>query len=309
MSVAALRFTEVTKRYGASVLAVDRLSFEVPRGVIAGFVGPNGAGKTTTFSIVSGLLLPDAGIVDILGRGPFQPGLAKGVLGVLPQDAALPERHTPWELLVHLGRLQGLRAPEARTEAERLLDVVSLTDRARARIGALSHGMRRRVAVATALCGSPELVLLDEPLAGLDPVQAHSLREALIRLRGIQTLVVSSHNLAEVERMSDWVVVLRRGQCVRQGPLAAVTGQGEVVRWHLGPGELDLAALRSELPGWRLSVEGSVLVQQALEPASAEAIDAASLVLMRRLVERGVAVRQVSRGDALERRFIEDATS
>ena len=299
----ALRFQGVSKRYGRGPRALDQLSFTIPRGTVAGFVGHNGAGKTTSFAIVSGYLLPDEGEVDILGRGPHDPHALKGLLGVLPQDAALPERHTPFELLVHLGMLQGLAPRRARGEADRVLGLVQLSDRAKDRIGALSHGMRRRVAVATALCGAPELVLLDEPLAGLDPMQAHTLRDALAGLRGKHTLVVSSHNLAELERLCDWVVMLKGGRCMREGTMQEVTGQGQMVRWQLGPGEVPLVPLSLALPEHELSLQGRELVQQA---PPGENLDAATLVVMRHLLEAGVAVRAVSRGMALEQRFIDD---
>lgn len=305
----ALRFERVSKAYGRGARALDALSFEIPRGCISGFVGHNGAGKTTAFSVVSGYLLPDEGEVDILGRGPFQASVFRGLLGVLPQDAELPDRHTPTELIVHLGRLQGLAAAAARTEAARVLELVGLADRAKSRISTLSHGMRRRVAVASALCGSPQLVLLDEPLAGLDPVQAHSLRDALANLRGIQTLVVSSHNLAELERLCDWVVMLKQGRCVRQGTIAEVTGRGQLVRWHLGPGVPPLEQLAAILPDDRFSLSerpdgGSVLEQSAAQGAD---LDASSLEIMRVLVGAGVSVQAVARGMALEQRFIDDA--
>lgn len=298
----ALRFEQVSKRYRGGVKALDRLTFEIPAGAIAGFVGHNGAGKTTAFSVVSGFLLPDEGTVDILGGGPFLASRLKGRLGVLPQDAALPERHTPRELLDHLGRLQGSTAAAARREATRVLDLVSLGDRADQRIGALSHGMRRRVSVATALCGTPELILLDEPLAGLDPRQAHTLRDVLASLRGRQTLVVSSHNLAELERICDWVVMLSEGRCVREGTLEQVTGQGDVVRWELAAPP-PMAALRAELGDQRLEAHGTVLVQHG-----AADLDASSVVVMAVLAEAGIAVRSVSRGVPLERTFLDDAS-
>ncbi len=297
----ALRLDDVHKRYGRrGHKALDGLSCTFPVGSICGFVGPNGAGKTTTFSVVSGFVEPDAGTVDVLGRGPFDPIAMKGVLGVLPQDAELSTRHTPRELLVHLGRLQGMSAAGARREADRLLDLVLLADRARDRIAHLSHGMRRRVAVATALVGSPRLVLLDEPLAGLDPKQARSLREALAELRGIQTLVVSSHNLHELERLCDHVVMIAAGRCVEQGPMAEVTGQRAVVQWTLGPGEVPLDALRAAVPEDAFEVQDGVLVQRALGD-----LDASSVEVMRVLAGAGVAVREVRRGLGLERRFID----
>lgn len=305
MSAAALRFVDVHKRYGRrGPPALDGLSFEIPRGSITGFVGHNGAGKTTTFSLVCGYLSPDAGTIDILGRGPFDPHAMKGLVGVLPQDAELPDRHTPRELLVHLARLQGAGAADARKEADRLVELVRLGDRRDARIATLSHGMRRRVAVATALCGSPPLVLLDEPVSGLDPVQAESLREALAGLRGIQTLVVSSHDLDELERLSDWVVMLKAGRCTRQGTLNEVTGRGELVAWELAPGPLPLEALRAALPGHELTLEADGRLLHACPPDGD--LDAATVIVMRHLAEAGVAVRGLRRGIGLARRFLSD---
>ncbi len=278
----------------------------MPRGVICGFVGPNGAGKTTTFSVVSGFLRHDSGQVDILGQGPFDAAALKGRLGVLPQDAELPDRHTPRELIVHLGRLQGMTARESHRETDRVLELVRLGDRRDHRIATLSHGMRRRVAVASALAGAPELVLLDEPLAGLDPVQAHSLRDALAALRRVQTLVVSSHNLAELERLCDHVVMLRQGTLLRQGALEEITGTGAVVQWVLGPGEPPLERLRARLPDHALSLEGEVLVQHA--PVGAD-LDVASVAVMGELATAGVGVREVRRGRGLEDTFIGDSAA
>jgi len=303
----ALVFEEVHKRYGRRAPpALDGLSFRVPAGHLCGFVGPNGAGKTTSFSVVCGYLAPDAGRVDILGGGPFDPWRLEGRLGVLPQDAELPPRHTPRELLVHLARLQGLSAAAARRDAERVLDLVRLERRRSQRIAALSHGMRRRVAVATALVGSPELVLLDEPTAGLDPSQARSLREVLVQRPRRSTLVVSSHNLAELERICDWVVMVREGRLVRQGPLSEVTGRGAVVEWMLGPGEVPLDALRAALPGSVLTLADGVLTEQA--PPGAD-LDASSVAVARVLSGAGVAIREVRRGVSLERQFLDDTES
>ena len=304
MTGAALKFEGVVKAWGrGGKRALDELSFEVPRGSICGFVGPNGAGKTTTFSVVSGFLPPDAGEVDILGGGPFDPWRLKGRLGVLPQDAELPGRHAPLELLAHLARLQGLSQAEAWREAEDKLTLVRLDDRAREKIDTLSHGMRRRVAVASALVGTPELVLLDEPSAGLDPVQARSLRDALAALRGRTTLVVSSHNLVELEQICDHVVMIDRGRCLRQGSIAAVTGQQERLAWTLGPGALDLERLRAALPGCAVSLDGREL---SILSVNAD-LDAVGLVVMQELVTAKVAIRELRRGVSLEDRFVGDA--
>jgi ABC-type multidrug transport system ATPase subunit len=304
VTATALAFTEVAKRYGRRGRpALDGLTFRVPRGSITGFVGHNGAGKTTAFSLVCGYLRPDAGTIDVLGRGPYDPHGMKGLLGVLPQDAELPDRHSPHELLTHLGRLQGLAAAAAGREAERVVELVALGDRRRERIATLSHGMRRRVAVATALVGSPALVLLDEPISGLDPVQAHGLTEALAELRGVQTLVISSHDLDGLERLSDWVVMLANGRCVREGTLAEVTGRGTVVRWEVGPGPVPLDALAGRLPRHAFALEDGALLERAPDDAD---LDASSVVVMALLAGARVAVRSVRRGVGLERRFLED---
>lgn len=297
----ALSFDGVRKRFGATQ-ALDGLSFSIPEGTVAGFVGHNGAGKTTAFSIISGFLPFDAGTFSVLGEIDPGPQQLKGRLGVLPQDAALPERHTPFELLAHLGRLQGLTGATAREEAGRVIELVGLADRKDARIATLSHGMRRRVAVASALAGDPALVLLDEPLAGLDPAQAHALRDALANLRGRRTLVISSHNLIELERLCDWVVMIKDGRRTRQGTVESVSGQQELVRWAVG-GPAPLDALHEALPGHTFVADGDAIVQHP--PADAD-LDESSVIVMQGLAAAGVPLRGLVRGMGLERRFIDD---
>jgi ABC-type multidrug transport system ATPase subunit len=297
----ALAFSGVHKAYGKNK-ALDGLTFSIPKGSICGFVGPNGAGKTTTFSVVSGFLAPDAGTVQILDLDAFDPYELKGRLGVLPQDAALSDRHTPRELLVHLGQLQGMGRRASKTEADRVLKLVRLDDRANSRIASLSHGMRRRVAVGSALLGSPELVLLDEPMAGLDPLQAKSLREALAAVRGLQTLVVSSHNLDELERFCDYVVMIDRGKTLREGAVEEVTGRSALVEWDI-VGAAPLDALSAALPDHSFAMQDDRLVQQA--PPGTD-LDASSVVVVRVLGENGVGLREVRRGVGLEKRFLAD---
>ena len=146
---AAVELRGVVKRYRRT-RALDGLDLRVPRGTLVGLVGPNGAGKTTTFGIISGVLEPDEGTVDVLGSGPFHPRAQAGALGVLPQDCALNPHSSARQLLTFFGRLQGLTRAEATREADRLLDELRLGDRATSRVGELSHGMKRRLAVAQA---------------------------------------------------------------------------------------------------------------------------------------------------------------
>ncbi len=308
MSLDALRVSGLRKRYGRRApWALDGLDCRFPAGALCGLVGPNGAGKTTLYSVVCGFLVADEGSVDLLGSGPFDAARLKGRVGVLPQDAEIQGKLTALEFLHYMGRLQGLDRTTARSEADRVLRGVRLGDRRESLVGSLSHGMRRRLAVASALLGSPELVLLDEPTAGLDPVQAASLREELVALRGNSTLIVSSHNLVELERICDWVVLMESGRCVRQGTVAEVTGQRQVVTWTLGPGEPPLERLREQLPGhellWEQREGGSLLLHRA--PAESD-LDQASIAVAGTLAAAGVAVRAVQRGRSLEESFLEE---
>ena len=300
----ALRLTEVTKYYGwrQKQKALDQLSLEVPTGVICGLIGPNGAGKTTTFSLVGGFIQPDGGEIDILGGGGFDPERLKGRLGVLPQDAELGDRHTPLEFLEHLARLQGLTAADARARAKTLLEQLNLGDRQARTIQSLSHGMRRRVAVASALIGDPELVLLDEPTSGLDPRQVLSLRQMLDTYRGKTTLVVSSHVLTELEALCDYVIFMDKGRCIRQGPIAEVTGRTQLLLWTLAIKPRDLRRLQDILPGHQLEWDGQTLSHRA--PAAAD-LDEVSLIVTSFLSHEGIAIRELRRGVSLEQSFME----
>ncbi len=300
----ALRLVGVRKRYSRRApWALDGLTCRFPRGSVCGLVGPNGAGKTTMYSVVCGYLPADEGGVDILGEGPFDPWRLKGRVGVLPQDAEIDDRRTCREFLHYMGALQGL-GRGAGDAADEALKAVLLDERADDRVGSLSHGMRRRLSVASALLGSPELVLLDEPTAGLDPVQARSLRKLLADHRGRSTIIVSSHNLVELERICDWVVLIEKGVCVMEGPVEEVTGRRQVVDWTLGPGDPPVDALKHALPGceWAWSPEGSGGVLTLRAPGDAD-LDATSITTARILADAGIAIRDLQRGRSLEETF------
>jgi len=300
--VSALTLTGVRKRYSRrGAWALDGLDCAFPTGAISGLVGPNGAGKTTLFSVVCGFLPPDEGTVDVLGGGPFDVQRLKGRLGVLPQDAAIGNQLTCRDFLRYLGGLQGLGSKAARGAADRALGDVLLHERAEDRAGSLSHGMRRRLAVASALLGTPELILLDEPMAGLDPVQSHALREVLGGLRGRCSVVVSSHDLNELERLCDHVVLLDAGKLVRQGSVADVTGRGELVRWSLGPGEVPLEELAAAVPTCTFTIRGDELLQEAGADVD---LDAASIVIAGLLATAQIPIRQMQRGTSLEESFL-----
>lgn len=283
----ALRCVGLRKRYRKNV-ALDGLDLEVPAGSVCGLVGPNGAGKTTAMSVVAGYVRPDAGQVDLLGLGPFDPERHRGRVGILPQDAELPPASTPRQLLTIWARLQGLSGGDVRRAVDEALQDVLLVDRADARVGTLSHGMRRRVTVASALLGNPDLVLLDEPTSGLDPAQARHLRDRIARERGRRTVLVSSHNLAELESLCDWVIFVNHGRVTNAGPMDVVTGRDREVHVRLAP----------PFPPGR----GDVVT---LRVAPGDAVEVATTELLRALLAEGALVAEVRRGASLERRFLD----
>jgi len=222
----AIEIDGLVKTFG-NFKAVDGVSFKVPLGKIWGLIGPNGAGKTTTFSIVAGYLRATEGRIRVLGHMPHEVELLKGQVGVLPQDAMLPLLDTVGEFLVYLAKLQGMSGSEAEKDSKRALEAVGGSEWWSLRCGKLSHGMAKRVGIAQAILGSPKLVLLDEPTAGLDPKVAYNLRQFIKELGGKCAVVVSSHNLVELEEVCDGAVIMDRGKLVQQGSITELTGAAE----------------------------------------------------------------------------------
>jgi ABC-2 type transport system ATP-binding protein len=301
MTEAALVMENVSKRYGSTV-ALDGLSFFIPRGVICGFVGPNGAGKTTTIGIVGGLIRAQRGKVDILGRGAFDPRVHAGRVTLLPQDCRLNPQVRVVDLLTYYARLQGATAVEARRDAERVLAEVMLQDRAGSKINQLSHGMRRRVAVAQALLGDPQLILMDEPTSGLDPELVARMRDIFLAHRGTTTLVISSHILAELETICDYVVFIERGRCIRSGSLADVTRRGVLLRYTLEK-PIDTSELEQGLANHRFTWRGNVLEVVGPSDSSVPEVNAA---IVPWLLAHGGSLFEIDHGQSLEDAYLED---
>ena len=301
MSTPALVLTGLTKRFGAK-LAVSRVSFSVQQGEIFGLIGPNGAGKTTTFSMMCGYLFPDEGQVRVLGVDPATPGALKGRLGALPQDAVLPPSWRVGPLLTFWAKLSGLPAAEA--EARAALEAVGLAEAWSVQSQALSHGMAKRVSMAQALMGKPPLVLLDEPTAGLDPKVAAQVRELIRSMRRTQTVVVSSHNLQELEELCDAVAVLDRGELQQAGRMEELTGRGAEFRVDIARGSVPLEPLRL-LTGVTEAVLGdnaALVVRFDPQLTSPEDVISRTAGL---LLQNGVLFTSISRGRRLEDRVLQ----
>lgn len=191
-------------------VALDNINFELDAGEPIGLVGPNGAGKTTLLSILSGFLRPTSGTVSLFGYPAGSTQLI-GKVSALPQDARLDPSFTIVEQLIFYGRLQGLTKPQAMSEAGRVLEAISLTEAAHEKPEVLSHGMAKRVAIAQALIGKPALILLDEPTAGLDPVNVRIVRSIIADQSSITTFIISSHDLTELDRLCQQVLLLEKG--------------------------------------------------------------------------------------------------
>jgi ABC-2 type transport system ATP-binding protein len=256
----ALRLTGVTKRYGDFV-AVDRLSLEVPRGVIYGVLGPNGAGKTTTLRMVNDILAPDEGEIRLFGD--VRPGRdAAPRLGYLPEERGLYARMPVGETLRFFGELRGLRGAEAATRAARWLDRLGLAQWARRKVQDLSKGMQQKVQFAAALLHEPELLILDEPWSGLDPINAEVLREIVIEQRAAgRTILFSTHLMEQAEQICDSVCLIVRGRKVLEGPLEQIKRDAAGDR---------LVAVAFAEPAAQERARGSVLADPALVAAVRE---------------------------------------
>jgi ABC-type multidrug transport system ATPase subunit len=308
----AIRMRSVTKRFGAKV-AVDGVNLAVERGAIFGLIGPNGAGKTTTFSLLAGYLRPSSGDVAVLGHRPAEVDALRGRIGVLPQDAQLPASDTVGEFLVHMARLQGLAPDRARAAARDALAEVAGSEWWSERCGRLSHGMAKRVAIAQAFLGQPELVLLDEPTAGLDPRVAWEVRQIVRARRGRSTIVVSSHNLHELEEVCDAAAILDHGQVATGGSMGELTAEHEEVRVRVAsgtvtgtaPGQVPLAAL-GELSLVRTARfdEPRLEIVVGFDAGRAVAEDVIAQVL-RLLLDAQVRISGLSKGRGLEQRVIQ----
>lgn len=209
---------EALTRYYGQHCALEDVSFSIDERAIVGFLGLNGAGKSTLFQILSGLLLPSAGRVTVGGVDAVEaPDSLRGRIGYLPEEPPLYEEMRVDDFLEWCGEIKGCSRSEVEDrlpEVAEVCDIADMTDRL---IETLSHGYRKRVGIAQAIIHDPELVILDEPISGLDPVQIVEMRDVLERLREERTVLVSSHILSEISQTCDRVLVLHEGRLVADG--------------------------------------------------------------------------------------------
>jgi ABC-2 type transport system ATP-binding protein len=299
-----VRLRNVRKVFGATV-AVDQLTLRIARGEVFGLIGPNGAGKTTTFSMLAGYLRASEGSVDVLGYDPQNVDALRGRLGVLPQDAILPPNDTVGDFLVHMARLQGISAQRAFDEAKVVLGEVDGAPWWGMKCSALSHGMAKRVGIAQAFLGTPELVLLDEPTAGLDPKIAYEVRQIIKARKGRCTLVISSHNMHELEEMCDSAAILDHGRLVSAGSMAELTASSQEVRILVAAGPRPIDAVRALPMAKRVDWDeatGELVVHFERGGPDAEQVIGAVLWV---LLNAQARISEVTKGRGLEQRVME----
>jgi len=221
----AVETNGLSKKYG-SLTAVNKLNLKVTRGSIHGFLGPNGAGKTTTIKILVGLLKPDEGIVSVLGKEVHgDQADARLGIGYMPELPKFPKHLKGAELLDIYGRMYGMTEQQRREQIPRLIETVGLKGRENDLIGKYSKGMQQRIGIAQALLNNPQLVILDEPSLGLDPVGMVEVRELVKSIsKGGMTVFISSHLLSEVEHICTHVTIINRGTTLASDTLQNVSG-------------------------------------------------------------------------------------
>ncbi|WP_459194241.1 ABC transporter ATP-binding protein [Halosimplex sp. J119] len=272
-----IEVTDVTKRYG-DVAALDGVSLSVPSGASLGLVGTNGAGKTTLFRLLVGHETPGSGTVRVAGVDPTGGTRVRKRVGYLPEHAGFQPALTGDEILGYYADMRGVEAADVDT----LLSVVGLSDAGDRRVGGYSNGMNRRLGLAVALLGDPDVLLLDEPTAGLDPAGVDAFNRVVERVRDEQdvTVVLSTHVLSEVEALCDRVAVLDDGTLRTVGTVdEVVRNAGETVTItadYADDAALAAAteALRTELPEAKLTVGATDLELVVSQSSNTEALSA-----------------------------------
>ena len=273
-----IQVQDLVKSYG-DIIAVDHLSFEVQRGELFGLLGPNGAGKTTAIRILMDILQPDEGTVQVLDQ---QPGRAKENVGYLPEERGLYRNIRVLDTLVYLAELKGMARKPAHERARNLLDRIRLTDWADRKVKDLSRGMQQRLQFIASLVHDPDLLVLDEPFQGLDPVNTDRLKDFVHELRRSgKTVVLSTHQMSLVEALCDRILLINRGRAVLYGRL-------DEIKAAYAPHAVRLRAesLPDDLPGVVAMEADDGAVNLTLEEG------ARPQELLRTLVDRGVVVRE-----------------
>jgi gliding motility-associated transport system ATP-binding protein len=282
---------ELTKKYARNT-AVDHISFEIQKGQIVGFLGPNGAGKTTTMRMLTCFMPPSSGTATVAGFDVLEePMEVKKRIGYLPETPPVyPEMRTG-EYLEFVGRLKGLRKPELAKRVDYVCERCAVADVREKLIGKLSKGYRQRVGLAQAIIHNPDVLILDEPTAGLDPKQINETRDLIKGLAGDHTIILSTHILPEVEQTCEQVIIINKGKVIATDSVnnlqsRARGAESVVVEVGSRNGDLDFAAIQKRLE--KVSGVNKVIFKEKRESRSVFEVEAGKGRLVRGDLARAV---------------------
>ncbi len=287
----ALSITGLKKSYGRKV-ALKGLNMKVPKNTVYGFLGENGAGKTTTFSILGGFISANAGTFDMPGK-----------MGMLPQDARFGVGRRIDSQLKILAKLSGVESSKVDSEIKRVLKAVNMEGSAKVPVNKCSHGMYKRIGIAQALLGDPDILLFDEPTAGLDPKNAHDIRHLIQTLNHNRTVVISSHNLAEIEQICDHVGIISKGEMVYEGPVEELVSQNTELNFKLSemPNLKTIEKLKGINKASWSEEEKCCHIEFNHEVLTTEAANA---LILEQLLKDKIGVRSINSGNSLEHEYL-----
>jgi ABC-type multidrug transport system ATPase subunit len=299
-----LRIQGLSHSFGDKV-AIDNLDWCLPDRGVVGLVGPNGAGKTTLFSLIAGFLRVQQGSIEVLGAAfPGHPSLVSRV-AVMPQDAIFARDVSIGDQLMFLRALDGVRGATAVQEVVATMESVGLAGELDRGAAVLSHGMGKRLGVAQALLGSPELILFDEPTSGLDPANAKQVRQLIRELGKTALVIVSSHNLLELQDLIDEIAVIADGKMIESGTIEEVTRRGR--RFEIRVGRLvseEEAQQLDQTEHVRKSIVAGDRITVDLDGSGEGGIDAALCALLGGLLELGLPPHEMREGASLEEAYL-----
>ena len=293
MSERAIQVENLTKHYGP-VVAVDHIHFEVAPGELVGFLGPNGAGKSTTMRILTTFLPATSGIARVCGFDVMTESMeVRGMLGFLPESVPLYPEMRVEEYLVYRAKLKGVDRKKRGVRIEYCLDRCRIREVRRRLIGTLSKGYRQRVGLADAMIHDPPVLVLDEPTAGLDPLQIRETLSTIRELAGSHTVLLSTHILPEVEAICDRVIIINRGSLRWDGKLSTLAEQRPVLLLEVrGPANEVKSWLEKETDVARVKLESSDMDLSLFEIETVHDKDARE-ALAKSIVQKGWSIRRL----------------
>ncbi|HEX7976649.1 MAG TPA: ABC transporter ATP-binding protein [Anaerolineales bacterium] len=288
----AIQTENLCKAYG-TVKALDGLTLTVEPGTVFGFLGPNGAGKSTTIRLLTGLARPTSGAGQVAGVEISDHRRLAKHIGYLPEEPGFYGWMTPVEFLEHVGRLFGLTNQEYRQRARELLDQVGLAQAGKRRIAGFSRGMRQRLGLAQALVSRPEVLLLDEPVSALDPAGRKEVLEMIVQLRSRCTVFMSTHILADVERVCDAVGIINQGKLVVEARQAELLSRYTIPAFELECEQGYETAFKGWVEGLaRLEWVNSTNVNGTIARVVVKDLEAGRQALLPEVVRSGVVLRR-----------------